>query len=122
MFESIDSLDAIRTLKKTVEAGCYNHVRLALNRLNNPYRIDLPGHHGLSIILNDDFWLCVDSTRNDLPIMAWLDFDTRKRNQALHEPVSCYLRLYHMQAGLIMGSALDALNNELSQQLSSSPE
>jgi hypothetical protein len=117
MLEPLDKLDAIRTLQKTIEANCYNHVRLALNRISNPCRIDLPGHRGLSVILNDDFWLCVDSARNDLPVMAWLEFDTIRHNRALHAPVLCRLRLYHMHAGLIMGSALDALNETLSQKL-----
>jgi len=117
MLEPLDSLDTIRTFQKTIEASCYNHVRLALNRISDPCRIDLDEHLGLSVILNKDFWLCIDSVHHNQPIMAWLDFDTRKHNLALHLPVHCQLRLYHMQAGLIMGSALDALDRELARQL-----
>ena len=113
----IDTLPPLRVMPKTIEAACYNHVRLALCRLGNPLRIDLPEHRGLHIILGDHLWLCVDSTRDDQPIMAWLDFDTRKHNQALHEPVPCQLRLYHVHAGLVMGSTLDALYQSLLQQL-----
>ena len=117
MIATIDKLQPLRVMQKTIEAACYNHVRLALRRLGNPLRIDLPDHRGLHIILGDHLWLCVDRTRDDQPIMAWLDFDTRKRNQALHEPVPCQLRLYHVHAGLVMGSTLDALYQSLLKQL-----
>ena len=114
---NIDNIHALRTLPKTIEAICYNHVRLALSRLGNPLRVELPEHRGLEVILNDQRWLCVDSNHDDQLIMAWLDFDTRFHNQALHEPVPCQLRLYHMHAGLIMGSALDALDQSLAEKL-----
>ncbi|MEA2079820.1 MAG: hypothetical protein U9P00_08185, partial [Pseudomonadota bacterium] len=94
---------------------------LALRRLGNPLRVDLPDHRGLEVILNDHHWLCVDSIKDDQPIMAWLDFDTRSHNQALHEPVPCQLRLYHMHAGLVMGSALDALDQSLTGKLVEKP-
>jgi hypothetical protein len=114
----IDSLRPLRVMPKTIEAACYNHVRLALRRLGKPLRVDLPDHRGLEIILNDRVWLCIDSTHDDQPVMAWLDFDTRRHNAALHEPVPCQLRLYHMHAGLVMGSALDALDRSLTEKLS----
>lgn len=59
----------------------------------------------------------MDSTNDDQPIMVWLDFDTHLHNQALHEPVPCQLRLYHSHAGLVMGSALDALDESLTEKL-----
>jgi hypothetical protein len=113
----LDEITALRVMPKTIEATCYNHVRLALSRLGNPLRVDIPDHRGLDIILSDQHWLCVDNFRGDQPILAWLDFDTRKHNTGLHEPVTCQLRLYHMHAGLIMGSALDALHQALQKQL-----
>lgn len=115
------SIRPLRVMPKTIEAACYNQVRLALRRLGNPLRVELPEHRGLEIILEDDNWLCVDSARDDQPIMAWLGFDTRKHNNALHEPVPCQLRLYHIHAGLIMGSALDALEQSLVTKLAAQP-
>ena len=117
----IDNIRPLRIMPKTIEATCYNHVRLALRRLGNPLRVELPDHRGLEIILNSHHWLCVDSIKDDQPIMAWLDFDTRNLNRALHEPVSCKLRLYHMHAGLVMGSALDALDQSLAEKLAENP-
>jgi hypothetical protein len=109
----IASIPPLHVMRKRIDASCYNQVRLALRRLGNPLRVELPEHRGLEIILENDNWLCVDSARNDQPIMAWLAFDTRKHNNALHEQVPCELHLYHMHAGLIMGSALDALEQSL---------
>jgi hypothetical protein len=117
----IDSIPPLRVMPKIIEAVCYNHVRLALGRLGNPLRVDLPDHRGLDVILNDHHWLCVDSIKDDQPIMAWLDFDTRSHNQALYEAVPCQLRLYHMHAGLVMGSALDALDQSLTEKLGGKP-
>ena len=117
MSQSIDPLAPLRVMSKTIEAGCYNHVRLALSRLGNPLRIALPDHRGLEIIIENQLWLCVDANCDDQPVMAWTGFDTSKHNQALHEPVPCKLRLYHMHAGLIMGSALDALDQALAEKL-----
>jgi hypothetical protein len=119
MDHSIDSIRPLRVMPKTIEATCYNHVRLALRRLGNPLRVDLPEHRGLEIILYDNQWVCVDSTRDDQPVMAWIDFDTRRHRDALYEPVPCKLRLYHMHAGLVMGSALDALDQFLTLKLAS---
>lgn len=110
----------LRIMPKTIEAACYNQVRLALRRLGRPLRIPLPEHRGLEIILENSHWLCVDSAFDDQLIMAWLDFDTRRHNDALHEPVPCELRLYHMHAGLVMGSALDALQRSLMEELAAS--
>ena len=112
-----DKLTPLRTMTKTVEGTCYNHVRLALNRVSNPLRVKLPDHRGLEMILNDKRWLCVDSLHNDLPIMAWTEFDTRQHREALHESVTCKLKIYHLHAGLIMGSSLDALVSVLQAQL-----
>jgi len=105
---------ALRTLPKTIEASVYNHVRLALRRLGSPLRVAVPGHRGLEIILESRVWMCVDANAEDQPVMAWLDFGNRGRDN-LQAPVSCTLELYHSCAGLVMGSALDALNEALSE-------
>jgi len=92
-------------------------VRLALIRLGSPLRIEIPDHRGLEIILDNDSWSCIDITHGDQLIMVLSEFDTSKHNTALFEPVTCQLHLYHMQAGLIMGSALDALDRSLVEKL-----
>ena len=117
MDPDIVKLRPLRTMPKTIEAACYNQVRLALCRLGVPLRVTLPDHRGLEVILENDHWLCVDSALDDQPIMAWIEFDTRRHNNALHAPVPCELRLYHMHAGLVMGSALVAMQQSLAKRL-----
>ena len=117
MDNASDKPEALRIMPKTIEASCYNHVRLALRRIENPYRVGLPDHRNLEMILDNAVWLCVDSAAGDMPIMAWMDFDTRKHNDALHAPVPCNLHLYHTLAGLVMGSVLESLEEVLTQEL-----
>ena len=112
-----DKPETIRIMPKTIEASCYNHVRLALRRIENPYRVCLPDHRSLEMILNDASWMCVDGAVGNMPIMAWMDFDTREHNDALHAPVPCKLHLYHSLAGLVMGSVLESLEEVLTQEL-----
>ena len=106
----------LRTMPKTIEASIYNHVRLALRRLGSPLRVEVPGHRGLEIVLDNHMWLCVDANADDQPVMAWLNFSVHQRDN-LHEPVTCNLELYHRFAGLVMGSALDSLDETLTDQL-----
>ena len=112
---SNNDIGPLRSMQKNIEAACYNHVRLAMHRLGKPLRVELPDHRGLEIILNNESWLCVDSIHDDQPIMMWCDFD--KHNSALHVDVPCVLHLYHTHASLIMGSALDALDQSLTEKL-----
>jgi hypothetical protein len=111
-----DSPIALRIFPKCIDASCYNAIRLALRRIANPLRVDLPQHRGLSVILDDQVWFCVDGLHEDLPVLAWRDFEVRERN-SLQEAVNCRLHLYHTHAGLIMGSALEALEAAVLQCL-----
>ncbi|MDV3238423.1 MAG: hypothetical protein LOY58_06190 [Gammaproteobacteria bacterium] len=109
-------IQPLRTLSKRIDAACYNQVRIALHRLPRPLRIELPRHRGLELLLDEDGWLCVDAARNDLPVLAWHGFDLRGRS-ALHEPVVCRLDLYHIHAGLVMGTVLEDLERVLRRRL-----
>jgi hypothetical protein len=111
---SLTELPALRTWPKVLEAGCYNRVRLSLRRIANPLRVALPGHRGLEMILDDRVWLCVDALHDDQPILAWHAFEARN---GLHEPVACRLHVYHMHGGLVMGTALEALDAVLRVRL-----
>ncbi len=106
----------MRSFPKTIAARYYNRVRLALLRLGNPLRVPMNALGQADIILSDEEWRCVDRSRDDLPLLAWTDFQVQGRD-ALHEPVSCTLRLYHSHAGILMGRALPALDETLSTLL-----
>jgi hypothetical protein len=116
MSSLLPDLAPIRTLPKTLDARCYNRARLALLRLGAPLRVELPGLRGLEVILARDCWLCVDSDVDGRPILAWTDFQSRDPD-TLHSPVSCVVHLYDHRAGLVMGFALEALEDILERRL-----
>ena len=111
----LGELVPLRTLPKTLDAACYNRVRLALLRLDNPLRIEL-SRLRVEVLLDDTTWLCYRPYESDLPLLAWTAFQTK--NRALHEPVPCKLHLYHFHAGLLMGVTLDNLSAVLDEYLS----
>lgn len=110
------ALPPLRVFPKLVDATTFNRARLALHRIANPLRTSLTGHRGLDVVLRETQWLCVDACNGDLPILAWRDFATHRRD-ALHVPIECRLYLYHLHAGLIMGTALESLSKALATLL-----
>jgi len=113
---TLPDIQPLRILQKRIDAACYNQVRRALRRIGQPLRVSLPRHSGLEIILDEDGWLCVDAAHDDFPVLAWHAFEVRDR-RAVHEPIACRLNLYHLHAGLVMGTALDALQEALKVRL-----
>ena len=114
--QMIRDIVPLRSMDKQIEASCYNQVQLALHRLDNPLRLELPNHRGLEIHLEVEAWLCLDVVAGELPVLRWHSFEVQDRH-SLHEPIQCRLDLYHIHAGLIMGTALDALEVLLKQRL-----
>lgn len=109
-------LAPIRSLPKTVQARHFNRVRLALLRVSNPLRVSLTGRvHRADMVLRDDAWFCVDRCADDLPLIAWTNFQLRGRN--LIDPVHCTLHLYHSHSGLLIGPALSMLDQVLDRML-----
>lgn len=111
--------EPLRVLPKTVGARCWNLARLALLRLPPPIRVELQGMRGLEVVIEDHRWLCVETFNADRPILAWTEFQNRNRD-ALDEPVRCSVYLMHQHSGLIMGEALDALEQALDRRLDDS--
>lgn len=105
----------LRTLSKTLEPRYFNRVRLALRRLQNPLRIELPDLH-TEMLLHDKAWICL-SLETATPLLAWTDFQVHR--QALHQPVPCKLQLFHVHAGLLADSALEDLDAILRERLNS---
>lgn len=110
------NLIPMRSLPKTVDAKYYNRVRLALLRLDNPLRLSLDTLGSADMILADGEWLCVDRSRDDLPLLAWKDFELKGR-EGLHQPVQCTLHLYHSHAGMLMGRVLPVMDGILDRRL-----
>ncbi len=99
-----------------LDATHYNHVHVALNRLGESLRLELPGLKTLDLILQRDAWIVVDRAFNDIPVVAWTDFDIERR-ASLHMPVHCHIRLYHASAGIILKRVLEAMELLLGEKL-----
>jgi hypothetical protein len=112
----IENVPKLKTERMLIDGTRFNQARLGLLRLDNPLRLRLSGLRGMDIILDNTAWVCVDRTMYDLPVLAWTDFETIKRN-GLHEPVPCQLHFYHIHADLIIETVLATMTSVLTQLL-----
>ncbi len=112
----LQDVPAMARARTAIAPQRYTRVRLALRRLENPLRLALPGMRGLDVLLEDHVWLCVDRTLDDLPIIAWLDFEAGAE-RPLHEPVPCRVQFYHFHAQGIMDAVLDHIHRLLGERL-----
>lgn len=117
MYDRLDDVPIYDRRQAKVSATHYNHVKLALKRLGNEVRLVIPRLKHLDLILQDNAWIIVDHVLNDIPIAAWTDFQIKNRDN-LHEDVHCQLKLYHMNADLILDRTLEAMELLLGEELS----
>jgi len=115
VLDNLRDIPPLREFPKIIEATCFNTVRVALLRLGSPLHIALKRPR-LSMLIDVHHWVAVSPWDKYLPLLLWKDFDSGQRVN-LHESVHCTLALFDHRAGLIMGSALDALHHELRAQL-----
>jgi hypothetical protein len=99
-----------------VDANYFNQAQTALKRIGEQIRFKIPKLSHLDLIVQDDAWIIVDRVLNDMPVVAWTDFQTEGRDN-LHEPVPCEIRLYHFAARVILKRTLDAMEVILGQSL-----
>ena len=100
-----------------VTAQIYNLWRRAKLHNSLPIRFSLTNYRGLVMILDKREWLCADETLNDLPVIAWLNFCDKGRDN-LHLPVQCTLNYYHYAANKISAHVLDLMQAELVNRFS----
>ncbi len=99
-----------------IDAHYYNTVQTAFKRLGEEIRLTIPQMKTLDLILQRDAWIVVDRALNDVPIIAWANFDTERR-EALHTPLHCQLRLFHAHGGVIIKRVLEAMELLLGERL-----
>lgn len=116
MKSRIDNIPVYDTRECKIRAQDYNLVRIALKRLGSPIRLEIPKLRTLDFILEDDLWVIVDRSLNDIPVIAWLNFNDHERN-TLHEDITCERRTYHTHAMIIIDKALEALHLLLGEML-----
>jgi hypothetical protein len=116
MYTRLDEVPVYEYLDGEVPANHYNHVQVALKRLGDSIRMDIPRLKHLDLILQKEAWIIVDSVQNDIPVAAWTDFQTEHRDN-LYEPVKCKIKLYHAHAAMIFKRTLEAMELILGEEL-----
>ena len=111
----LDDIPVYESIQSSVSAEHFNLVQIALKRLGNPIRLELPKMRTLDFLLDEETWIIIDRSLNDIPVMAWLDFETKDRG--LHEPLKCMLNLYHAHANIIHPRVIEAMTLLLGEQL-----
>lgn len=99
-----------------VEAKLYNLWRRAKRRFSMPLRLPLLDYPGFVMILEARAWVCADERQNDIPILAWVEFEDEGRD-ALHLPVKCKLNYYHFAASKVRAHSLELVQAELEKRL-----
>ena len=111
----LNDIPVYQRITTTVSAEHFNLVKIALKRLGSPIRLELPKLRTLDFLLDEETWIIVDRHLNDIPVMAWLDFETKDRS--LHEPLNCTLNLYHAHANIIQPRVIEAMTLLLGEKL-----
>ncbi|NNF96518.1 MAG: hypothetical protein HKM94_06295 [Halobacteria archaeon] len=111
----LDDIPVYESIQTTVSAEHFNLVQIALKRLGSPIRFELPKLRTLDFLLDEETWIIVDRSLNDIPVMAWLNFETKDRS--LHEALNCTLNLYHAHANIIHPRVIEAMTLLLGEQL-----
>lgn len=99
-----------------VDALYYNHVQTALKQLGNQIRLTIPKLKHLDLIIQKDAWIIVDTVLNDVPVVAWTNFEIKGR-ESLHEPIQCEIRFFHYAASMILNRTLEAMELMLGEEL-----
>jgi len=107
----------LHTRHGTVNATHYNHVQTGLKRISEQIRYQIPKLKHLDLILQKDAWIVVDRVLNDVPILAWTEFEVDHR-ESLHEPIECEIWFFHYAASMIMNRTLEAMELMLGEELS----
>ncbi|MDH3949043.1 MAG: hypothetical protein OEU74_08785 [Gammaproteobacteria bacterium] len=111
-----DEVPQLASRKGKVKALYYNHVQTALKSLGPQIRLKIPKLKHLDLIIQKDAWIIVDTVLNDIPVVAWMNFETEQRDN-LHEPIQCEIRFFHFAASMVLNRTLEAMELMLGEQL-----
>ncbi|WP_455221238.1 hypothetical protein [Kaarinaea lacus] len=117
MYTRLNDIPILELRDSSIDALHFNHVQVALKRINESLRYPIPKMKHLDLILEKEAWIIVDRVLNDIAVAAWTDFSVEHREN-LHQPIPCKLRLYHANANMILDRTLDAMEMLLGEQLS----
>lgn len=97
----LNTLPRYQTSSTNIEASFYNLIKLALLRKEQALRFSVNELKSLDVILTHDYWVCVDTSLNNIPVFAWTEFADKHRN-SLHEAIPAKIYTYHAHAELII--------------------
>ncbi|MFK5915002.1 MAG: hypothetical protein QM484_11565 [Woeseiaceae bacterium] len=97
-------------------AKLYNLWRRLKLHFDLPVRIPLEGYRSLVMVLETHEWVCVDETQNDMPVLAWIEFEDQGRKN-IHLPVKCKLNHYHFAADKVRAASLELMEAALEKKL-----
>jgi len=117
MIKRLKDIPVYSSAQVNIEAEIFNTIRIATQRLALPIRLTLPRFQYIDVIIDHDSWACVDRSLNDLPVIAWTDFEITNRS-ALHLPISCKVSNYHFQSSQVIEGALAFTKVALERKLS----
>lgn len=112
----LDNIPVFELIKTSVPAEEYNLVLRAIKRLGEPLYIPLTGLRSLELVIDHDAWIVVDRDLNELPVLAWTNFEIEDRSN-VHLPIQCELKLYHAHAQLILAQVQEFLDRELERRI-----
>ena len=76
MTSRIHDLPVYDRMETRIDSKYFNSARLALKRISNPLRFDL-SLRDISMTVEDKEWFLTDRSMNDLPVLAWTEFQTK---------------------------------------------
>jgi hypothetical protein len=116
MIKRLTDIPVYSSAQVSIEAEIFNTIRIATQRLALPIRLTLPRFQYIDVVIDHDSWACVDRSLNDLPVIAWTEFEITNRI-ALHLPVNCKISNYHFQSSQVLAGALTFTKMALERKL-----
>jgi len=116
MANRIHDMQPYSIQSEQISAVLYNRWRRVHLHIVLPARLHLPRLKSMRLILEEDCWVVVDSNHNDLPMMAWLNFQDAGRS-SLHTSVECQLNYYHFMAHQYHQRVLTRINETFEDYL-----
>jgi len=116
MIKRLKDIPVYSSAQVSIEAEVFNTIRIATQRLSLPIRLTLPRFQYIDVVIDHESWACVDRSLNDLPVIAWTDFEITQRS-ALHLPINCKVSHYHFQSSQVIEGALSFIKMTLENRL-----
>lgn len=116
MSSRLDDVPVYQQRPVKLAAADFNRVQIALKRLGEPLRIPLVGLRTLELVLEKDAWIVIDNGLNEVPVLAWTDFQVAARS-SLHEGIPAVLKIYHAHAMVILNKVTAQMQSALQERI-----